>query len=183
VAAAVSEYHIRVQLVSGGEEEAYLGRAGLHEFSLMIDAGSEEEALGEKGYKAIEEWCDKHRLLQSRYIFNLADRFKGARPFTIENFEAEYPEPSMEGATRCPLTGDPTEVPVHPLQRAVAEFMADRGIGGTGEPVWCGMWRWEQAPAKFETSKCPGCGYWIMADWREGSAFTQSSEAQRRDER
>jgi hypothetical protein len=111
-------------------------------------------------------WADEHHLTQTRYLMNLADRFTGAQPFTIENFEAEYLEPSMEGATRCPLTANPNEAS-HPLHIAVKKFMAERGHETTGEPIRCGLWRWEEAPAKFETSKCPGCGYWITSDWRD----------------
>jgi hypothetical protein len=81
----VSEYHIRVQLVNGDLEQLHTGMEELCEFTVAVEADSEEQAL-EKADGAIFDWAHKHSFYQSQWLCNHADRFTGAVPFTLENF-------------------------------------------------------------------------------------------------
>ena len=82
------EYHIRVQLVNGGLEQLHSGMEELCTFTVGVEADSEEQALA-KADGAIFDWAHKHNFYEGQWICNHADRFKGAVPFTLENFFKE----------------------------------------------------------------------------------------------
>jgi hypothetical protein len=82
------EYHIRVQLVNGGLEQLHSGMEELCTFTVAVEADSEEQALA-KADGAIFHWAHKHNFYEGQWICNHADRFKGAVPFTLENFFKE----------------------------------------------------------------------------------------------
>jgi hypothetical protein len=71
--------------VNGGLEQLHTGMEELCEFTVAVEADSEEQAL-EKADGAIFDWAHKHSFYQSQWLCNHADRFTGAVPFTLENF-------------------------------------------------------------------------------------------------
>jgi hypothetical protein len=86
----VIQYPIVCRLVTGGYEALHIGVYGLHEFIFTVEAGDEAEAL-EKAYEVIDEWINEHNFVLSspQFIFNHAEKFEGAKPFTLASFIEE----------------------------------------------------------------------------------------------